>query len=432
MKATKIFWAIGLGFLALFVGLSAVTIHAINQSATLDKRLQLAQTSYALHLRLESHVYQLFMNHDGVGASTSPMALPLKEDLKQLIRDDIAQIRHVIAQEIELVGEEEFEELEQLELVEREVDKIIAALSGLPSGLAEGGRADHLRRLDELMNSDLDKRFLALVSRSVAEEMSEIAKVMNKSAATHALSQTAIIIFMALCLFMLAITLFMFNRQFRLPLAALRTALDDVRERDFSKPFQIGGSQEFQEIGRVLNDIAASQRMGSAGGVTGKRVQDELATNQSALPWGTGQTRLDLRRSDMRQTMIRACNLPLGDITFQMPQEPAMVTFDAARLGQAIETVFELGQVQANRRDIVVSLREAEKDWTIVIRIPGVHDDADIRLPLASQILSAHGGHASVTHTRDGCEVALVLPKRCQMEVIEGGNPGTANKRDQI
>lgn len=431
MKTTTIFCTLGLCLFLLVLGLSSATIFSINRSAAWDRRIQLAQESYALHLRLEAHIYQLFIKHD----QTDPFDSPT--ELRRLIANDIRAIRAIIAQEIALDGVAEQSELAVLDEVEAEIAKITAALAGLSIKLAPHAKTEYISRLDDLLRSDIDQRLSALIAHSLAGEQAEVAEVMARMSADRMRSQTIIIILMTLSLFLIAGALFFFNRQVRKPFLALRTALEAFKRQDFSKPVSIGIGPELIEIEGVLNDMAATQRRQLAQlAAMPQQIEDTTGPSatltriygagtrsgpvQDAKPVNTDRIRLDLRRSDLRDTVRAACDLAPEGVVFDAPAQPAPVTFDAVYLRRAILGILRNAHADGARQ-IRVSLSDGAKHKTVHIHIQGPLGKTELGLGPATQILLAHGGRASRTDLAAGAsEVTLVLPKRCQMELVEG------------
>lgn len=109
----------------------ALTLWHSTQTRVWDQRIELAQASYAEHLLLQSNIYQLFKQHGDALLMGSRDGDATEAALRSGIAANLAEIRRIIGQEIDLVGEAEIEELDLLSGIETKVQSLTRTLDTL-------------------------------------------------------------------------------------------------------------------------------------------------------------------------------------------------------------------------------------------------------------------------------------------------------------
>ncbi len=258
MRTTRFFGIFCALFLVIVAGLSGLTFWNIDRSSHWDARVQLAQESYRTHLQLESHIYQLLKaNGDALligerdgGESTAAMSAAISAD--------IAKIRDTIAREIELVGDEEFEELEALALIERRVQALTRELSSFGPFTEDDDLAARQGRLRPLIDRNADRELADLIHAALEEEQEEVDETLAEAADFRATARIGLItLSLAACLLVVAFVI-SYMRLIRQPLEQLGHVLARLRRGEWAARSEIGGGREFRDLGAVLGEMATA------------------------------------------------------------------------------------------------------------------------------------------------------------------------------
>lgn len=172
--------------LVLALGATSVSIWILRSSATQMRSISLAYQVHGHVLSIKSHTYQLFKQFGDALTIGDLDRGTGEKSLTEKIRGEIAAARAAIVQEVELLGEEELEELEELAVVELEIERLIGETQRLTRELPQdaiGGRWEELWRL---LDQDIDRRFYDLISSLLAEEQREVSEALAEAAARAA------------------------------------------------------------------------------------------------------------------------------------------------------------------------------------------------------------------------------------------------------
>ncbi len=121
---SKLYLTFGI-LLSIAVGGAALTMWNAQQTMFYLERTHLAHKGYEAYLSLSSHTYQLFKQFGDAMLIGDQDRGTGESILLEKLRADIARIRKLIGQEIQLVGEEEIEELDRLAKIERQIEDLL-------------------------------------------------------------------------------------------------------------------------------------------------------------------------------------------------------------------------------------------------------------------------------------------------------------------
>ncbi len=258
MRSTTLFGLYAVSIVALVMVLGAVHLYALERERWWNARIQLSHDSYALHLQLEANLFRLFKQHGDALLIGDRDRGAGERELKARINQNIADIRAIIAREIEMVGEEEFEELGFLEDLQADIRQVNAALLTLSASGEPLETSAQIERLADLLDREIDIHLAQLIEEALAEEVEEVEETRAKAAAFGARIEALSYGLLLLALLLLGIGFLSFNRQIRKPLIRLKDSIADLREGDYAQPVALGGSLEFRELQAVLGDMASS------------------------------------------------------------------------------------------------------------------------------------------------------------------------------
>lgn len=256
MKSTTLFSLYASALVVLIFSLGWVSLYSLDKARWWDARIQLAQDAHSLHLRLEANVFRLFKQHGDALLIGDRDRGAGERDLAARIDQNLADLRKVIAREIEMVGEEEYEELETLEEMEADIRQVNIALATFTANGEPIQTEAQISRLADLLDRKIDIHLTELIEGALAEESEEVDETLAAAAAFRAWNQNLIYGLLSVAVVLLATGFVSFNRQIRVPLIRLMTALSHLRKADYTTPVALSGSREFRDLGDVLGDMA--------------------------------------------------------------------------------------------------------------------------------------------------------------------------------
>lgn len=265
MRSTTLFSLYATALVVLMFCLGIITLYSLERARWWDNRIQLAQESHSLHLRLEADIFRLFKQHGDALLIGDRDRGAGERDLSQRIENNLAAIRNVIAREIDLVGDEEVEELAVLNEIEAGIGRVNAAIATFTSSGEPIDTEDQITRLADLLDRKIDIQLTQLIEAALAEELEEVEETLADAATFRAWNQRAVYGLLFIAMFLIATGFVSFNRQIRMPLIALMDALSRLRKADYKAPVKLSGSREFRDLGNVLGEMAAGLSAREAG-----------------------------------------------------------------------------------------------------------------------------------------------------------------------
>ncbi|MGI9434978.1 MAG: sensor histidine kinase [Geminicoccaceae bacterium] len=242
--------------LSLGLGGSMLSVWSARQASFQVERVNLAHRVYEGYLSLSSNTYQLFKQYGDkfiVGRSDGSGS---KERLIAEIRADIAHIRELIGQEIDLVGDEEIEELALLSNIERTIEGLIASLASMSDTASGDQLSKDWWALSQLLNSDIDRDFHDMIEAALEEEAEEVEEtwqaIQEEQIVYQIIAGMAALIAIAATL----ASIWMVHRQISLAVQRLLSGVRRFIDGDFSHRIGLKGRDELAEIGAAFDMMA--------------------------------------------------------------------------------------------------------------------------------------------------------------------------------
>lgn len=282
MRSTTLFGIYAAVIIALIGGLSGLMLYNLEKSRWWDARTQLAQDAYGLHLKLEANIYRLFKQHGDALLIGNRDGGEAQMELRGAIKQNLSDIRAIIAREIEMVGDDELEELELLDELEGDIQAIHAAIATLS---VSGDPIDNfvqIERLAALLDGDIDVRLSGKIAAALEEEQEEVEDVIADAAAFRTWNRRLVYAILATAALVFIAGLLSFNRQIRRPVVSLQHSIEQLRNGNYADPIQLGGSTEFQQLGTVLSDMSSSLGVREASQAERKRHLEETVEARTA------------------------------------------------------------------------------------------------------------------------------------------------------
>lgn len=288
--------------LAFAVASGALTLWHSHRSALWDRRIALAQDSYAQHLLLQSNIHRLFkQNADSLLFGDLDEGR-LEDEIGREISGNIVAIRNIILREIALVGEEEFEELDVLARIEDHVRSLTRSLQRLADDgtlLTPDGRRGQLIRL---MDEEIDGRLAMRISEALAGERAEVEETSAAASAFRAQVQSVVWGLITLSVALAAGSALIYHRGVVLPARNVMRAVEHYQRGDFAETPLIGGVQEFRGIGAVLGRMAERLRERELSQAEQTLVLEE-AVNTRTFELSRVVAQIELAEASRRQMM---------------------------------------------------------------------------------------------------------------------------------
>ena len=221
------------------------------------ERSRLAHRVHEQYLSLSTHTYQLFKQFGdalliGDRDQGSGEAMLLAE-----IRADITQLRTLIAEEVQLVGAEEIEELELLARIERQINALLREFARLQAGAAGSDPVGYESRLVDILDNRIDAEFQVLIEEALAEEQREVAETEAELRAATSLFQQAAILAGLIATITAVLGVFVLRRSLTRPLQRLLRGAEAVGRGELGHRIGVPGDTELDRVAQAFNQMIA-------------------------------------------------------------------------------------------------------------------------------------------------------------------------------
>jgi signal transduction histidine kinase len=257
---TKLLITAGL-LLALSLSAAGLAYWGVTQSHSYLSRSRLSHEQLERQLQLSRHSQQLFKSWTDTlltGMSDRPLGAAY---LNKVIESDLLALQELTEEELALVPPEERKdataELDRLAAIRKEFQHTLDQL-GEVEQLRSRGRPDAAwERLIDLLKGGIDRKLNELVEVAVADETAEVIRIdadavrllgrLERISQIHAV--IAVVATLGLVLLLL--------QGLRAPLAELLRGTAKLAEGDLSHRIALSGRDEFADLGRSFNRMAA-------------------------------------------------------------------------------------------------------------------------------------------------------------------------------
>ncbi|MGI9426527.1 MAG: ATP-binding protein [Hyphomicrobiaceae bacterium] len=252
-------------FVSVFAGLmllmtlggAVLAIWTADRADFFGKRINLANNSYQKHLELSSNTYQLFKQFGDAMIVGDRDKGEGEKELIQLIRNNIRDIRTIIGEEIELVGDEEIEELETLSIIERKIDGLILKYIALAKNHSSATINTDWIALSAVLDNDVDLKFRAMIGSALEEERAELDETRAEALAQTVFASRLAYGFGLAAILVTLIAVLLYRRDVTRPFNRLMTGVEAFRSGHFDKSISLKGMNEISEIAVVLDEMAS-------------------------------------------------------------------------------------------------------------------------------------------------------------------------------
>ncbi|MBX2880548.1 MAG: HAMP domain-containing histidine kinase [Granulosicoccus sp.] len=241
----------------LVLGLTGATLATwnLNQSRANMARIDISRSIYEHYLTLESHTYQLFKQYGDAIIIGDVNQRSAKRILISLIEKDIKTIRELIADEMNLAGEETSPKIAALTVIEATVKRLVTRLDQFsPTGTGE--LASDWERLSLVLNDEIDNGFYALIQAALQEEKSNVQAMNDLVDSAMAKQQVFALLFSLATILIGVMVVNMLNQRLTRPIDSLMTGVQKFGEGQLDYRLNLSGRDELSEIGHTFDVMA--------------------------------------------------------------------------------------------------------------------------------------------------------------------------------
>ncbi len=285
---TKLLIAAGL-LLAMSLSAAALAYWGVGQSHHYLTRSRIAHEQLERQLQLSRHSQQLFKAWTDTlltGMTDRPLGAAY---LNKVIEADLAALEELSKRELAMTrGEErraEEAEIDRLAAIRREYQHTLDQLAEVEQ-LRSRGRPDIAwQNLIELLRGGIDQKLNELIEVAVADETAEVLRIDADAARLLTQLERVSQIHAVLAILTTLGLVILLVRGLRAPLAELLHSTRKLAEGDLSHRISVSGRDEFAELGRSFNGMAADLQAHQ------KALQDAHANLESIVEERTEELR---------------------------------------------------------------------------------------------------------------------------------------------
>ncbi|WP_282606115.1 cell wall metabolism sensor histidine kinase WalK [Pelagibius sp. Alg239-R121] len=358
------------GLLAIALISAAIAFWSARSAEHHLERSQLAHRVHGQYLSLSTHTYQLFKQFGDallIGDRDGGRGEAL---LLTAIRTDIRRLRVLIAEEVQIAGEEEIEELELLARIERQIEGLLQEFLRLQSGLQSADPDGFQARLSKVLDEKIDADFQVLLAEALAEEREEVAETEAEMQAAISLFQTAAILAGLIAALTAVFGILFLRRGLSRPLKHLLEGAEAVGRGELDHRVTASGDTELGRVAQAFNQMIAkvAQR------------QDSLSASRDALEKEVS------RRTEQLQNLLKTLRVSeenrkrlLADVSHELRTPLTIIRGEAdVALRGGDRSAEEYREVMVRTRDAADHTARIVDDLLFVAR----HENGEVRIQL--------------------------------------------------
>ena len=252
---SKLYLSVGL-LLAIAVGGASLAVLCARHASFHLERTNLAHQQYEAYLSLSTHTYELFKQFgDAMLIGDSDRGEGVTE-LRAKIRADIARIRLITAEEIQLVGEEEIEELEHLEQIESKIEDLLVEYEEVVRSRNRDELSTYWTRLSHMLDETIDKDFNQLIKEGIAGEAEEVERERANTMTVIKLFHLLAGVFSLVAILAAVASVWILRRDLREPILKLVGGAAALERGDLEHRIDIAGRNELDDVAHAFNKMA--------------------------------------------------------------------------------------------------------------------------------------------------------------------------------
>lgn len=225
-----------------------------DRSEWMTQRIHWAHSSLEEHMGLRANVADLFKQYSDVLLVGERDGGKLREHLKAEIQDNLSAIRRAVAEEIELVGQEETEELGELAVLELTLRRQIADME---HQIALPPEARDTERLALILDEGIDRDLASQIDRTIRQEAGEMRETEAEAAEQARLLRRLLAGLVLLVVLGTGLLLVIWRNAMARPIARLSDGVRELSQGHYGHRMGLSGNSEIAEVAAVLDELAA-------------------------------------------------------------------------------------------------------------------------------------------------------------------------------
>lgn len=242
--------------LALAIAGLFLALWVAEQARYNQLRSDLANRSYQSHLSLSSHTYQLFRQFGDAMVIGQRDGGQRAQELLSAVRQDIGDIRDVIAREVQLYGNEEIERLENLARIESLMEDLLDEYQLVLNADYGVAFADEWGRLSRILNKRVDEDFDVLIQRALERELYDLTEVRETAAAQLQMNRRLAWSLMFVGAMAAVLSLWWLVRDLRGPIQRLIVGAEAMARGELQTRIAMSGNSELSRVSHALDRLA--------------------------------------------------------------------------------------------------------------------------------------------------------------------------------
>lgn len=232
-----------------------LTVWSLERSARWNARIDLAQTSYSEHQKLQSDIYRLFKEYADAFLIGNRDQGTLESEIEAEIAATIERIREGIAREIEFDGEEELEELRLLSTLERKIGEVLESYHALWVRSEAPELRPPQQQLAQLLDQQIDRDLSDLIAIAIAGEREEVEATRAAAASFRRNVEIVAVVLVILSFLVSALAARRYRDLVHRPLASLMEGVVAYRRGEFARPIVVRGAVELGQLAETLSGM---------------------------------------------------------------------------------------------------------------------------------------------------------------------------------
>ncbi len=370
------------GLLAVALVSAALAFWSARSAEYHLERSRLAHRVHEQYLSLSSHTYQLFKQFGDAFLIGDRDRGSGEARLLTEIRNDISQLRSLIAAEVQIAGDEEFEELELLARIERQIEALLKEFSRLQAGDAAPDTITYKTRLSQILDEKIDAQFQTLIAEALSGEEEEVAETEAEMRAAIALFQWSSIAAGVIAAFTALFGVLLLRSALTKPLRRLLDGAEAVGRGELEHRIDVPGNTELDRVAQAFNQMIAK---------VAER-QDFLSASRDALEQEVSHRTAQLEKllQTLRQTEANRKRL-LADVSHELRTPLTIIRGEAdVALRGGERSVEEYREVLNRTREAADHTARIVDDLLFVAR----QETGDVRIRPQQVDLAELVGHA--------------------------------------
>ncbi|MCC7281370.1 MAG: HAMP domain-containing histidine kinase [Acetobacteraceae bacterium] len=254
MRLSVLLSRFAFGLLVLTATSMGLAWWSTSRNAWMIERIHWAHNSLEEHLNLRANVADLFKQYSDMLLVGERDSGQLRTQLKAAIWENLRMIRLAVAREIELVGQEETPELDDLARLELTLRQQIADMEWQ---IALPAAARDTEKLAHILDEGIDRELAGQIDRTIGQEAEEVRETEEEAGEQTVLLRRLLLGLLLLTALGTASLLLVWRNVMARPIAQLRDGVRELSQGNYGHRVQLRGRSEIAEVAAVLNELAA-------------------------------------------------------------------------------------------------------------------------------------------------------------------------------